>query len=144
MSENNDLESIRHFMKKNHLLTICARDEEDMWCANCFYVADVESMSLYFMTDSKTRHGGLMVKNNTVVGTIAPQPRTVAVVKGIQYQGEAILLQDEADKAARQLYCKRFPVARVMNSPIWQLRLDDIKMTDNTLGFGKKLQWSRA
>ncbi|MBJ4294868.1 hypothetical protein JGE43_18630, partial [Salmonella enterica subsp. enterica serovar Typhimurium] len=37
----------------------------------------------------------------------------------------------------------RFPVARVLPAPVWEIRLDEIKFTDNTLGFGKKLHWLR-
>jgi uncharacterized protein YhbP (UPF0306 family) len=31
-----------------------------------------------------------------------------------------------------------------MKAPVWQLSLQEVKMTDNTLGFGKKLHWTRA
>ncbi|MEP9306264.1 hypothetical protein ABKH70_26945, partial [Klebsiella pneumoniae] len=27
--------------------------------------------------------------------------------------------------------------------PVWELRSDEIKFTDNPLGFGKKLHWRR-
>jgi len=30
-----------------------------------------------------------------------------------------------------------------MKAPVWALTLTEIKMTDNALGFGKKLMWSR-
>ncbi|RLS11995.1 hypothetical protein CKN53_21000, partial [Acinetobacter baumannii] len=41
-------------------------------------------------------------------------------------------------------YCRRFPVAKVSSAPLWQLNLLEIKMTNNALGFGKKLHWSRV
>ena len=28
-------------------------------------------------------------------------------------------------------------------APLWEIRLDEIKMTDNTLGFGNKNHWLR-
>nr|MDM9317472.1 hypothetical protein [Escherichia coli] len=37
----------------------------------------------------------------------------------------------------------RFPVARMLSAPVWEIRLDEIKFTDNTLGFGKKMIWLR-
>ncbi|CDK61928.1 TPA: hypothetical protein QIQ90_005090 [Escherichia coli] len=43
----------------------------------------------------------------------------------------------------RQRYVKRFPVARMLSAPVWEIRPDEIKFTDNTLGFGKKLHWRR-
>jgi len=30
-----------------------------------------------------------------------------------------------------------------MKAPVWGLKLNHIKMTDNALGFGKKLLWDR-
>ncbi len=30
-----------------------------------------------------------------------------------------------------------------MNPTLWRIVLDEVKMTDNTLGFGKKLSWKR-
>jgi len=35
-------------------------------------------------------------------------------------------------------------VALVLKAPVWEIRLDELKFTDNTLGFGKKLHWLRA
>lgn len=43
----------------------------------------------------------------------------------------------------RAQYNRRFPVARVLSAPMWEIRLTELKFTDNTLGFGKKLHWMR-
>ncbi len=143
MNDPDDLKIIRRYLNKNHVLALCAHAEGDIWSANCFYVSDVERMCLYFMTELKTRHGALMQKNPHIVGTIATQPKTVALIKGIQYRGRAVILDGDAETSARTLYCKHFPVAVAMKAPIWQLQLDEVKMTDNALGFGKKLLWQR-
>lgn len=136
-----DLISITRFLRQQHVLTLCAGSGMDMWCANCFYVFDEAKMALYLMTEKHTRHGKLMQTNPQIVGTIATQPRTVALIKGIQYRGEITELTGDAEYLARQRYCRRFPVAKVASAPIWQLSLLEIKMTNNTLGFGKKLYW---
>lgn len=138
-----DLQVISQFLLKQHVLTLCASHAGDMWCANCFYVFEPQQMALFLMTEGHTRHGELMQKNPQVVGTIATQPRSVALIKGVQYRGEISLLSDDDDKLARQRYCRRFPIAKVASAPIWRLSLQDIKMTNNTLGFGKKLYWVR-
>ena len=95
------------------------------------------------MTESTTRHGTLMTQQPQVVGTVSGQIKTVMQIKGIQYRGSACLLSGEQEKLARAAYCQRFPVARTVAAPLWEIRLDEIKMTDNTLGFGKKNQWLR-
>lgn len=138
-----DLSMIIRFLRQQHLLTLCAGSSIDMWCANCFYVFDDKQMALYLMTEKHTRHAELMQINPQIVGTIANQPRMVALIKGIQYRGEIVLLSGDAEQVARQRYCRRFPIAKVSAAPIWQLNLLEIKMTNNTLGFGKKHHWCR-
>lgn len=144
MSNPDELAHISKYLRKNHVLSLCAQADGDMWCASCFYVTDPENMTLYLMTELKTRHGALMQQNPQVVGTISSQIKSVALIKGIQFSAQATILQGEDEQRARHLYCKRFPVAKVMKAPIWQLSLSDIKMTDNVLGFGKKIFWSRS
>jgi uncharacterized protein YhbP (UPF0306 family) len=136
-----DLSMIIRFLRQQHVLTLCAGSGIDMWCANCFYAFDDKQMALYLMTEKHTRHAELMQINPQIVGTIANQPRMVALIKGIQYRGEIVLLSGDAEQAARQRYCRRFPIAKVSAAPIWQLNLLEIKMTNNTLGFGKKHHW---
>ncbi|MER3010853.1 YhbP family protein [Serratia nematodiphila] len=137
-------QQIADFIGKQHVLTLCAGDDLDMWCANCFYVFDAATMALWLMTEPHTRHGGLMLNNGQVVGTIAPKPKSIALIRGVQYRAEAVLLSGEEAEAARARYCKRFPIARAMKASVWRLDLHEVKMTDNTLGFGKKLHWARS
>jgi uncharacterized protein YhbP (UPF0306 family) len=42
---------------------------------------------------------------------------------------------------AKSGYLKRFPVAILMDTRLWIVKLTCIKMTDNRLGFGKKIVW---
>jgi uncharacterized protein YhbP (UPF0306 family) len=107
-------------------------------------VFDAATMALWLMTEPHTRHGGLMLNNGRVVGTIAPKPKSIALIRGVQYRAEAVLLSGEEAEAARARYCKRFPIARAMKASVWRLDLHEVKMTDNTLGFGKKLHWARS
>ncbi|MGD0342664.1 MAG: hypothetical protein ABSA76_13260 [Bacteroidales bacterium] len=43
---------------------------------------------------------------------------------------------------AKNAYLKKFPVAALMDTRLWIVELTYIKMTDNRLGFGKKLIWT--
>ncbi|WP_275555879.1 YhbP family protein [Mixta sp. Marseille-Q2659] len=138
-----DVSAIIRYLKKQHVLSLCCRDEETFWCANCFYAFDEARMVFWIMTEANTRHGALMTQQPQVAGTVSGQTKTVMLIKGIQYRGEARLLNGEEDKQARAAYCQRFPVARAVSAPLWEIRLDEVKMTDNTLGFGKKNQWLR-
>ncbi len=144
MNTTEEQQQIAHFLSKQHVLTLCAGNGLDMWCANCFYVFDAGVMALWLMTETHTRHGELMLQNSRVVGTIAPKPKTIALIRGVQYRAEAVMLSGDEERLARARYCKRFPIAKVMKTPVWQLSLQEVKMTDNTLGFGTKLHWTRT
>lgn len=95
------------------------------------------------MTEPETRHGKMMQENRTVAGTIAGQVHDISQIKGIQFRGEVVRLTGDDETVARACYCQHFPIAITAKSPIWQLNLNEIKMVDNTLGFGTKLHWQR-
>lgn len=100
-------------------------------------------MAFWLMTEPDTRHGALLQANPQVAGTVNGQPKTVLLIKGVQYRGHIALLDGDAEAQARKAYQKRFPVARKVSAPLWEIQLDEVKMTDNALGFGKKISWRR-
>jgi uncharacterized protein YhbP (UPF0306 family) len=60
-------------------------------------------------------------------------------VQGLQICG--VVRRGEAED--RAVYIKRFPYAAVAPLNIWVVEPYFMKLTDNTLGFGKKLIWNR-
>ncbi|MBC1186127.1 MULTISPECIES: YhbP family protein [Kluyvera] len=137
------LTAISKWLAKQHVVSWCVAKEGELWCANAFYVYDAQRVAFYLLSEETTRHGQMTGQQAPVAGTINGQPKTVALIRGVQFKGEIRLLSgDEADEK-RALYVKRFPVARMLSAPVWELRLDELKFTDNTLGFGKKLHWLR-
>lgn len=138
------LDAISRWLNKQHVLTYCVGGNEDLWCANAFYYYDPQRVAFYLLSEPHTRHGELIGKGASfVAGTINGQPKTVALIRGVQFRGKIRKPEESEAENVRNLYCKRFPVARVMTAPVWEIALDELKMTDNTLGFGKKLHWLR-
>jgi len=138
-----DFAHLARYLKKQHVLSLCCATADDLWCANCFYVFNEPTMALWLMTETHTRHGAMLLQQPRVAGTINGQPKSVLLIKGIQYTGDIALLSGEAEIAAREAYCQRFPVARKASAPLWEIRLRELKMTDNKLGFGSKIAWQR-
>jgi len=132
------------FFRKHHVLTIATTVNNQPWCASCFYVYLEERNSLVFTSDSATRHGKEFLLNPLVAGSVALETRIVGRIRGIQFQGMISEPKDELLERARTAYLKRFPVAMLMDTHLWIVDLTYIKMTDNRLGFGKKLIWNRA
>jgi uncharacterized protein YhbP (UPF0306 family) len=129
------------FFRKHHVLTIATTVDNEPWCASCFYVYLEEENSLVFTTDIETRHGQEFLKNPKVAGNVVLETRIIGMIRGIQFQG--IVSEPERDLAskARREYLKRFPPAALMDTHLWVVKLTHIKMTDNRMGFGKKLIW---
>lgn len=137
------LTAISRWLAKQHVVSWCVAKEGELWCANAFYVYDPQRVAFYLLSEETTRHGQMTGQRAPVAGTINGQPKTVALIRGVQFKGEIRLLSGEEAQEKRTLYVKRFPVARMLSAPVWELRLDELKFTDNTLGFGKKLHWLR-
>ena len=138
------LAAISRWLGKQHVVTWCVTRDDELWCANAFYVYDPETVAFYLLSDEKTRHGQMTGERAKVAGTVNGQPKTVALIRGVQFKGEIRRLDGEESDARRKLYTRRFPVAAALKAPVWEIRLDELKFTDNTLGFGKKLHWLRA
>ena len=132
---------IIRFFKKHHVLTVATTVMDEPWCANCFYVYLEEENALVFTTESDTRHGKEFIKNPLVAGSVVLETMLTGKIRGIQFQGIVSEPEVEILDRAESAYLKRFPVAALMDTRLWIVKLTYIKMTDNRLGFGKKLIW---
>jgi uncharacterized protein YhbP (UPF0306 family) len=131
---------IERFISKHHVLTLATSTlGGEPYCCNCFYAYDAESAAFIFTTDSTTHHGQMMLQNSAVAASIVLETRTVGKVQGLQITGK-IKPAIEGDKMC---YIKSFPYAAVADLTLWRLEADFLKLTDNRLGFGKKLIWQR-
>ena len=54
------------------------------------------------------------------------------------------LANSEHLEKAKKVYLKRFPFAALMDTTLWLVIIDYLKMTDNSFGFGKKMVWERV
>ena len=128
------------FVARHHVLTLATRSESGApYCAACFYAYDKSANRIIFTTDDNTMHGKNMIADNRISCGINLETRVVGKVQGIQICG-TVHSGEDADKMT---YIKRFPYAAVAPLNILVIEPDFMKLTDNTLGFGKKLIWSR-
>lgn len=134
---------IIEYINKNKVLTIATSIDNQPYCAICFYVFDEENKVLIFLSDDVTRHISEALKNKLMAGTITTKVTTVAKIQGIQFTGEFIDPNETQAVDFYEKYYSKFPFAKSKPSPIWGIKLFSIKMTNNILGFGKKLLWER-
>lgn len=131
------------FLNKHHVMTLSTCADGRPWCANCFYAFNKEEMTLIFTSDFETRHIKEALLNNHVAGNVVLETSIVGKIQGIQFSGELFSPEGEAADRINRIYLKKFPFAVLMHTTLWELRIDYAKMTDNRLGFGKKLIWKR-
>jgi uncharacterized protein YhbP (UPF0306 family) len=84
------LAAINRWLAKQHVVTWCVYSEGEMWCANAFYYYDPERVAFYVMSEDKTRHAQMTGQQAKVAGTVNGQPKTVALIRGVQFKGKSV------------------------------------------------------
>ncbi|MCK4663442.1 MAG: hypothetical protein KAT68_11290 [Bacteroidales bacterium] len=134
---------IINFINKHHVLTLATSENNKPYCANCFYIYLEKENMLVFTSDKETKHIKDTFKQNYVAGSIVLETNVIGKIQGIQFNGFISEPNAELLKKAKTQYLKRFPYAILMDTTLWLVELTFIKMTDNRLGFGKKLIWEK-
>jgi len=134
---------IINFLRKHHVLNLATSIENKPWCCSCFYSFIEDEMTLILTSDDETRHAREFLKNPNIAGSVHLETWIIGKIKGIQFSGTIELAEGDKMDKARKAYLKRFPFAVLMETTLWILKIDVIKMTDNKFGFGKKLIWER-
>lgn len=129
------------FINEHHVLTLATCADMDPWCANCFYTYLENENCFVFTSDDSTKHVSDVQVNKRVAGSVVLETNVVGKIQGIQFLGIMEKPAEDLHKKAKKAYLKKFPFAALMKTSIWVLHLKYIKMTDNRLGFGKKLIW---
>lgn len=126
------------FIKEHHVLNICTCKDNTSWCASCFYVFDEENCLFVFSSDKKTKHAKIMNENPNISGTIALETKEIGLIQGMQFSG----IVSKANSNSKKLYLKTYPYAAVLVPTLWQIKIVYAKLTNNRLGFGKKLEFT--
>ena len=104
-----------------------------------FYALMENEFCLVFTSDKKTRHITEVAQNPIVAGSIVLETETIGKIQGLQFCGEMIEVSGKLKTKAKTTYLKRFPYAILSGTPLWIIDITFAKLTDNRLGFGKKL-----
>jgi len=129
------------FINKHHVLTLATSKNNQPWCANCFYVYLEEENCFVFTSDYETKHIRDIQEQDLVAGSVVLETHIVGKIQGIQFRGKIYKPEKEMLKKSKKVYLKKYPIAMLMETTLWVVRLTYLKMTDNRLGFGKKIVW---
>jgi len=134
------LESIAAFVRQHHVLILATSRDGFPYATPLFYAYDDARNCFVFASGGETEHTAQMTANPSVAAGIALETDSVGKIQGLQCRGRVL----PSDAADAHCYFSRFPYAKVMRPTLWRLEPAWMKLTDNRLGFGKKLVWEAA
>lgn len=132
---------IAEFIRKHHVMTLATCADGIPYCASLFYTYLKDENCFVVTSSEATRHAAEVVANPRVAGSIALETRIIGKIQGVQFQGVMERPEGERRAAVRKKYLAKFPYAAVMDLELWIITPSFLKLTDNRLGFGKKLIW---
>lgn len=134
-------ERMLKFIHEHHIFTLATSNNNLPYTCTCFYVYIDELNMIVFTSDKTTKHIQDVEQQQCVSGAIALETSVVGKIRGIQFTGIIKELDGKELSKAKKAYLSKFPIAILMKTTLWGIVPDFIKMTDNRLGFGKKLIW---
>ncbi len=133
-----DLEKIDSFIKEHHVMGLATSNGDELSVCTLFYAFSLNKLSFIVASSDDTTHIKHIKQNSKIAGNIVLETKIIGKIQGLQFRGEFLELEDSKLK---NLYFKEFPPAIVMKPKLWQIKVDYFKLTDNRLGFGKKIVW---
>lgn len=130
------------YIKENNVFTLATSFRNVPYSAICFYAYHISENYFVFTSDKKTKHVSDFLIQPFVAGSICKPQNTVASAKGLQFTGKILLNLSTAEKESiERLYLYTFPFTKTTELTLWMLKPLYFKLTDNSLGFGKKIKW---
>ena len=140
---NNTDKKIYSFIEEHHVLSLATSNNGQAYMANCFFIFNKDSNEFIFTSSIETRHGKEMLENSKVAASIVLETKTIGKIQGLQITGTASKLEGELEKKAKKQYLFKYPYAILKTETMWSISVDFFKLTDNRLGFGKKIIWKK-
>ena len=117
-------------------MSLASSNGENISVCSLFFAYDKDSKSFIVASSDNTLHIKNILQNKNIAGNILLETKNVTKIKGLQFSGEFTPL---ADKRLQKLYFDTFAYALLLNPKLWQIKVKNFKLTDNSLGFGKKI-----
>jgi uncharacterized protein len=137
-------ERISNFLKAQSVFAFCTSVQNEPHCVSCMYAFREDRNMLLFSSDRSTKHIANALLNPKIAGTVLPFKMELAIMRGVQFTGTFSIPEGADLEEAQKIYYRKYPMAHLMKGEIWSVQLETIKMTDRTLGFGKKICWEQS
>ncbi len=131
------------FIKRHHVLTLATVSNNIPYTSNMFYCFVEDKGYFVFTSDDNTKHINDVKGNDNVAINIVLETRIVGKIQGLQATGKIFKPCEEEMSLIKKSYLKKYPYAAVMELNLWVVEMKTAKLTDNALGFGKKIKWEK-
>lgn len=131
------------FIKKHHVLTLATSVNGLVHTSNMFYAYLEEQNIFVFTSSSDTKHVKDAINNQNVGINIVLESKIIGNLEGIQICGIMKKPDETIFSTVKNTYLKRFPYAAAIPLELWTVEVVNMKFTDNKLGFGKKIYWTK-
>jgi uncharacterized protein YhbP (UPF0306 family) len=142
-------QQVSGFLAAQHVMSLATLGSSGPHAANLFYACD--GLALIWVSDSDTRHSRDIEADPRVAATIAPDYADFAAIRGVQIEGSARRVVDEAERTrllaqleARYPFLKQLTKGPVKlreayaRTAVYRLQPSRIVLIDNNKGFSHK------
>jgi len=133
---SNDLKKITKFINTHHVMSLATTYENELSVCSLFYVYDEITNSFIIASSEKTTHIRHIKNNTQVAGNILLETEKLLKIQGLQFRGTFVELNAKREK---KLYFEKFPYSLALKPKLWSIKVNYFKMTDNKMGFAKKI-----
>jgi uncharacterized protein YhbP (UPF0306 family)/ADP-ribose pyrophosphatase YjhB (NUDIX family) len=140
---------VKQFLATHTTLTLATLAADGHPQAAPLFYAEMDDLSLIFVSEQKVRHSQNVARDNRVAVTIYADGQQWQTIRGLQLEGTCTAVSGEAAEAARAAYLTKYPfiaadplLAGMLQritfykiSPTW------LRLIDNSQGFGHKEEW---
>ena len=96
------------YLRAHHVVTLATLGPEGPWAAAVFYAND--DFRLIYLSAPSSRHSLNLARDPRVAATVQEDYADWPGIQGVQLEGVAREISGDAEKHARALYGKKFPV----------------------------------
>lgn len=145
---------VRDYLTSHYTMTLATCRDDRPWAATVFYVCD-QSLRLYFVSDSRTRHATEGEANPNVAVTIYAHDQAWETIRGVQIEGRLGIVSGMDRLRVAAMYAARFPsIGRLLLQPdtaqesvvasrfaratFYVVSPGRLRLIDNTRAFGHK------
>ncbi len=119
-------------------MSLATHFKDEISSCSLFYAYSKELNSFVVASSEDTIHIKHIKNTPNIAANILLETKTVGKIQGLQIRGK---FTEPKDNSLKKLYFKTFPYALAISPKLWQIEVEYFKLTDNRLGFGKKIIW---